>query len=176
MKKKEDYKMSYSQIKSGVKKALSNSLTLAGYSKDIIERGGNSYLALGLFSFAIEEFGKVTMLSEIIESKQKEYSVPTVIFLGKNSHDLNFDKAMSILPKEYVNFEMGGTKGASAIRDILIDFQTRMNCFYLDWDKEKNNWKSPPKVLPVLLEKSISEFESFVNKKLDIEYNSKEPT
>ncbi|MGD8707879.1 MAG: hypothetical protein PVI88_04265 [Nitrosopumilaceae archaeon] len=39
MKKKEDFKLNYSQIKTGVKKALSNSLTLAGYSKDIIERG-----------------------------------------------------------------------------------------------------------------------------------------
>lgn len=201
MKKKDDFKINHSQIKIGVKKALSNSLTLAGYSKDIIERGGNTHLSLGLFSFAIEEYGKSIMLSEIASSKQKEYFIPTVLFTGKKSHDLKFNKALSSLPKECIYFDAGipltnspsltkskthevgshgqslsvpkGTSGTFSIGDILIDFETRMNCFYLDWDIEKNNWKSPPKVLPDKLMKSISEFENFVNKKLDREYDSK---
>lgn len=200
MKKKEDFKINHSQIKSGVKKALSNSLTLAGYSKDIIERGGNTYLSLGLFSFAIEEYGKSIMLSEIASSKQKEYSVPTVLFTGKKSHDHKFNKALSSLPKECTYFDSGvaltnspsltkskpwgvdahgeslsspkATTETFSMGDILIDFETRMNCFCLDWDDEKNSWKSPPKALPDKLLKSISEFENFVNKKLDAEYDS----
>jgi AbiV family abortive infection protein len=200
MKKKDDYKMNHSQIKNGVKKALTNALTLAGYSKDILERGGSSHLSLGLFSFAIEEYGKSAMLSEIASSEQKEYFVPSILFTGKKSHDLKFNKALSILPKECSYFDAGvtftnspnlnkskthevgsngesagipkATPGTSSIGDISSDFETRMNCFYLDWDKEKNNWKSPPKVLAQKLAESISEFENFVNKKIDAEYGS----
>jgi AbiV family abortive infection protein len=198
MKKKDDYKMNHTQIKNGVKKALSNALTLAGYSKDILERGGSAHLSLGLFSFAIEEYGKSAMLSEIASSNQKEYFVPSILFTGKRSHDLKFNKALSILPKECSCFDAGvtftnppnesqthedgsnsdsagipkGTAGTSSVADILIDFETRMSCFYLDWDEEKNNWKSPPKVLAEKLTESISEFENYVNKKIDAEYGS----
>jgi hypothetical protein len=113
---------------------------------------------------------------------------------------LKFNKALSILPKECSYFEAGitlnnsssltksktyevgshgesvsipkGATGTFSIGNILINFETRMNCFYLDWDTEKNNWRSPPKVLSDILMKSISEFENFVNKKLDVEYDS----
>lgn len=201
MTKKDNFQMSHSQIKSGIKKALSNSLTLVGYSKDILERGGDSALSLGLYSFAIEEYGKADLLNEIASAKQKEYSVPIVFFTGKKSHDLKFKKALSTLPKQCIEFEAGlaistpnltktenfkvgshgesasvsaGTTGTFSVSDILIDFETRMNCFYLDWDDQQKKWKKSPKVLPEVLIKSINEFEDFVNTKLDSAYDSKE--
>ena len=54
MEKKIFLDLTQTQIKSGIRKALLNASTLAGYSKDIIERGGKGVLALGLYSFAIE--------------------------------------------------------------------------------------------------------------------------
>ena len=201
MKKKDDILMKKSQIQAGVIKALSNSLTLAGYSKDIIERGGNLSLSLGLYSFAIEEYGKASILTEIASSNQKEYPVPSILFTGKKSHDLKFKTALSVLPKECTHYDAGvtfaefpnlnqketfgvghngaevipkGNTGEYSLLDILIDFKTRMNCFHLDWDEQKNNWKPPPKILPKFLIKSISEFEKFLNKKLDNAYGSRE--
>lgn len=202
MKKKDDIMMNKSQIHAGIIKALSNSLTLAGYSKDIIERGGNPSLSLGLYSFAIEEFGKASMLNDVASSNQKEYSVPSFLFTGKKSHDLKFKAAFSVLPKECTQYDektnfakfdnftqkenyavhhKGGSKVIPkdktekfSILDILIDFKTRMNCFYLDWDEQNNNWKPPPKISPKLLIKSISEFETFLNEKLDNAYGSRE--
>jgi len=199
MEKSKFYDMTESQIKSGVRKALLNATTLAAYSKDIVERGGNEVLALGLFSFAIEEFGKSALLSECLIKKQKMYRVPIQFFTGKKSHDIKFEKALSTLPKECTNFEAGiirltsenetktldvgskeeivsipkGLTGVFSAGDLPIDFETRMNCFYLDWDHQKNKWRSPPKVLPEPLEKAIIYFETHLAEKLDVEYDIK---
>ena len=199
MEKSKFYDMTESQIKSGVRKALLNASTLAAYSKDIVERGGNEVLALGLFSFAIEEFGKSELLSECLIKKQKMYRVPIQFFTGKKSHDIKFEKALSTLPTECTNFEaeiihltsdnetkpldvgprgkvVSSPKGLSeifSVDNLPIDFDTRMNCFFLDWDAQKNKWMSPPKVLPEPLEKAIIHFETHLAEKLDAEYDIK---
>jgi AbiV family abortive infection protein len=199
MKKQETFTMSHSQIKSGIKKALLNSLTLAGYSKDILERGGNPSLSLGLYSFAIEEYGKAINLIKIASSKQKNYSVPYNLFGKGISHKINLKAAISELPKPCVGFEteiaftatnpkksktlhesQGETKNnlknspeKFSVVDVLIGFNTQMDCFYLDWDEQQSKWNSPPKVQSQILTESITAFENSVNKKLDIEYHSK---
>jgi AbiV family abortive infection protein len=199
MEKRIFFDMTQTQIKSGVRKALLNASTLAAYSKDIVERGGNGVLALGLYSFAIEEYGKSILLSELLTKKQKMYRVSIQLFKGKKSHDLKFKKALSTLPPECTSYEAGvvrsvphnetqtlevGVKekivaipsaltGIFSVGDLAVDFETRMNCFYLDWDDLQNKWKSPPKVLPEKLEETIIHFENYLTKKLDMEYNVK---
>jgi AbiV family abortive infection protein len=199
MEKKIFLDLTQTQIKSGIRKALLNASTLAGYSKDIIERGGKGVLALGLYSFAIEEYGKSILLSELLNKNQKTYHVPVELFQGKKSHDLKFKKALSILPSECTSYESGVARSISNIEtqtsevgikgktiaipagitgifsegDLEVDFETRMSCFYLDWDDLNNKWKSPPKVLPEELEKTIINFENHLTKKLDKEYDVK---
>ena len=93
MVKLENYELSDSQIKSGLKKTLLGSIELSGYAKDILERNGNTALSLGLYSFAIEEYGKYEILREFLSDSVKRHHIPKVIFDVKN-FKINFKKAL----------------------------------------------------------------------------------
>lgn len=194
------YQITNSQIKSGVKKSLLGSLTLAGYAKDILERGGDELLSLGLYSFAVEEYGKSVLLEEFLKEDRKVCSVPQIFFRGKKSHDIKFKKALSVLPIECIHYDIGlefsiphfeskpkrievgpkgetihipgGQTGIFSVGGLPVDFETRMNCFYLDWDEQRNKWKNEPKILSDELRKSIIAFEEHVAKKLNIQYDT----
>lgn len=200
MVKKEFYQISKSQLKTGIRKSLLGAIELAGYAKDMAERGGNTTLALGLYSFAIEEYGRSLFFSKLLEKDHDNYSVPKVLFRGKKSHDLKFKKALATLPEECSRHHIGGeffvpspnkivemsvesTKklviypwiaGTFAMEDFPTDFETRLSCFYLDWNDEKNKWRTSPSVMPEKLVKAITAFEQLVSKKLDLEYDAKE--
>lgn len=201
MKKQEAYQISKSQLKTGIRKSLLGALELAGYAKDIVERGGNTVLALGLYSFAIEEYGKSVFFAELLEKDSNYYSVPKILFKGKTSHDLKFKKALSTLPSECTHYHVGKTvsipypktkveemdigartekmtitawtSGTFSIGGFPTDFETRMSCFYLDWNETKNRWNNLPSVMTDELVKAIMIFEDHISKKLDLEYDVK---
>ncbi|NND86388.1 MAG: hypothetical protein HKM23_03465 [Nitrosopumilus sp.] len=162
MSKSENYELSDSQIKGGLKKALLGSIELAGYAKDILERNGNASLSFGLYFFAIEEYGKYEILRECLLDSVKRHLVSKDVFDTKKSK-VNFKKALNALPKE-IHEKL-------PIR-LSSDSQSEMDCFYLNWDHENEKWKVPPKIDSSQLLESITAFERHASMKLDTEYDS----
>jgi len=124
--------------------------------------------ALGLYTFAVEEFGKAIILKELIDNKKTLKKVPKKVFGmgGKSkSHNIKIKKAEKILPKECLIFQIGeslnmpsgkdtvqslgrikkkikitaNTTGTFLI-DVKLDFAVRMRCFYVDWDEKSEYW------------------------------------
>lgn len=109
--------------------------------------------------------------------------MPKILFTGKVSHDLKFDKAIEKLPKECGSFLAPYSKGfvtgddgkprepkEGESTDILfcgsayspIRFATRMQCFYLDWNDYAKEWERGPIIEKFDMSSSMKTFLKFV--------------
>lgn len=177
------YSIDKKKVVVGIKHCISNALDLARVAEFIVKKGEDPRIALGVYSFAIEEFGKALMLKDCLGKGKEVCSVPRDIFVGKDSHDLKFKKALSKLPnsckyfeeKKFVNtpisedftLDVGphdtfytfdlGTKIYN-LGDFPLDFAARMYCFYVDWNNHMKSWKIGPHVSENKLMNSIRKF------------------
>jgi AbiV family abortive infection protein len=129
---------------------------------------GNDHTnALGLYTLAIEEFGKAVILKEecFIDDDAAPQKVPKSIFTGNKAHDRKFEEAMKRLPPECKNIRVGtylafpsgtptkvrlGKKGpyirvpadkrGNFFATYTTNMDMRMSCFYVDWDETKQKW------------------------------------
>jgi AbiV family abortive infection protein len=123
--------------------------------------------ALGLYTLAIEEFGKAVILKEecFVDDDEITQKIPKAIFSGKYVHNLKFKKAIERLPPEckdirvgtYLPFPSGiptnvqlGMKGPHVPVPANVDgnffglytanVDMRMSCFFVDWDDTQRRW------------------------------------
>lgn len=124
-------------------------------------------IALGLYTLAIEEFGKAVILKEdcFVDDDTKTQKVPKWIFVGSRAHQTKFERGMDKLPPEckaislgtYVPFASGqpmkqriGKKGPEVyvpggltgnfFTKYTADVHMRMSCFFVDWDEIGRRW------------------------------------
>ena len=179
------FEISKEKLEEGIQYSLANISELLVHSQKACQKYTDNSIALGLYTFAIEEFGKLLYLLESFKTDKKSYQIPKNIFVGGKSHKIKFEKALQKLPKECIlpeygievntNFSTeditiplnpqgdeitiaGGITGTFSIgeTDNPIDLITRMGCFYLDWNDGKKVWKSKPKVLEDGMKDSIT--------------------
>lgn len=157
--------------------AKSASILLAGDENDCTH-------ALGLYTLAIEEFGKAILLKEYFKDDDESIqNIPTNIFTGNKSHEIKFQKALDNLPEVCKNIFVGiwTVFPSGADRKIRIgrrgphvfvpkdrtgtfsaqyapNFEVRMNCFYVDWDVIQKKWSFNLKVTKKDLETAIEKF------------------
>ena len=172
----EFFEISKEKLEEGIQYSLANISELLAHSEKACEKYSDNSIALGLYTFAIEEFGKLLYLLEAFKTDKKSYQIPKDIFIGRESHKIKFEKALQKLPMECILLEYGievhtnfstenitipvnpqgdeititgETTGTFSIGTTgnPIDLITRMGCFYLDWNDGKKVWKSKPKVL-----------------------------
>ncbi|CUR52044.1 exported protein of unknown function [Nitrosotalea devaniterrae] len=158
--------------------------------------------ALGLYSYAIEEWGKFLILNDNL--KKSNYSVDFKI-LGKSKkpHDSKFQRGLDDLPryckiftkpidiekaikdgkpiylgkpsesKDYVHYGLRKKRTLLtheySIGNFLINFDTRKECFYVDWNEEIDEWKKPLPVSKKNLQMAIKNFLKHVEYKIDSE-------
>jgi AbiV family abortive infection protein len=124
-------------------------------------------IALGLYTLAIEEFGKAVILKEecFVDNDTTPQKVRKSIFAGNRAHQIKFKKAMNKLPPEctafmvgtYVPFASGeamtkriGKKGPEVsvpsgvsgnfFAKYTADVHMRMSSFFVDWNEENGGW------------------------------------
>lgn len=146
----------------------------------------NGSTAFGLYLFALEEYGKMLWLEEILEKNENRFFVPKVIF-GKgekkwSAHRLKMNKALAKLPPACKKFSisriiarndtmetrtytinrkekvtLSSSQEDELIEPVLANLNLRLNCFLTDWDDDLKGWK-----LSIIqahsLEKAINEF------------------
>jgi AbiV family abortive infection protein len=144
--------------------------------------------ALGLLTFAIEEFGKAVFLKEcFVDHEEAVQKIPRAIFKGKESHELKFSKAMEKLPPDCKKIFVGrrvvlpsgrpmtlrlGKSGpyvtvppdtsGNFFAEYAANFDVRMNCFYADWDEKEEKWMFNMKVRREDLQKAMSSFKKHI--------------
>ena len=185
LKSKNHYSMKKKDINKGIFRCLSNVKELLEESQRLTRKESDNSVALGLYSFAIEEFGKALMLKDYLVEDRDEYQVSKYeIFTTKKSHDLKFEKALKDLPLECIyavpGFNVSTTNTAkeivltprgdsvtlgpavtgtvSMIASFPTDFDMRMHCFYVDWDDLRKDWKFKPRILATSIDDGIQKF------------------
>ena len=172
------------QVKQGINLCLSNAITLARDSQLLTTKTDVS-IAAGLYTFAIEEYGKALLLHDCLEYNSDKCLVPKKWFSGKQSHDIKFARALKELPKkctsyvgeislhytddsegnlipageddEITNLWCGGA-------DFVLDFKSRMDCFYVSWNDEMKNWSTRPELFASKLPEALTTFLDHVTK------------
>lgn len=98
------YQISKSKVVEGIHLCYDKAIELTEKSILIKPIYGLDMVTLGLYSFAIEEYGKAQWLEECLSTKENLCKVPKILFTGRQSHDLKFTKAVESLPQECSSF------------------------------------------------------------------------
>ena len=169
-----NYTLTDSQLITGIEYCLDKVTNLLDNVESLVdnqEHFWESSNALGLYTFAVEEYGKALLLRDYYQKGMQNIQVPQWIFArGKDkkrrkSHDIKIQKAFDKLPNDCKNtmvgividkplpnattlrFKDGGSMSIGGQTTGLhmtnndIDFEVRMKCFYVDWDKLDNKWE-----------------------------------
>ena len=162
------FTMSDISLKIGNKICIKTTQRLLESSLSLLENSANLDHALGLYTFAVEEFGKAVLLKEQIDDDSIIKKIPKEVFgISKKGtgHNIKFKKAKEILPDECIILEigeylsipsgkdmeqsLGKIKGklhitanttGTFLTDVMMNFAVRMRCFYVDWDENSEYW------------------------------------
>ena len=127
-----------------------------------------TYPATGLYTHAIEEFGKLFYLKQLRPKNGKVEIEYHKIFKGKKSHDFKFEIAIKELPKECIVVQVGsftssGFTNSGFVTDTLTDWQTRLQIFNTDIN-EKGDLEHPPLVSLGTLSRAVPIFRNYMTK------------
>ncbi|MDE1769021.1 MAG: hypothetical protein KGI28_00525 [Thaumarchaeota archaeon] len=124
------------------------------------------FVCAGLYTFAVEEYGKVVYLLMAYSSTGRI----TIHYKREfRSHSLKFKLALDFIPKECKVIHKGGFGegfGKGFDIDETADMESRMAIFYSDFD-EQNNVKKLPIVDVNSLEIAITNFTRFIEDDLE---------
>lgn len=135
--------------------------------------GWHPWVAGGLYTFAIEEYGKLLYL---LSCKPSEGKVEINYDGQFRNHTKKFKRALDELPPKCKNLHSGsfttsGFTSSGYNTDTLADFEVRKGIFYVDLD-ENDKLKIFPRVDARVLLKAISKFGDII-KNIQLDVNNK---
>jgi AbiV family abortive infection protein len=115
----------------------------------LLSNDGNVAICAGLYSYAVEEYGKFLILDKYRIRKNK-VNIQKILFKGRDSHDFKLEAAFRELPDEckYIGIRYWGNyfpknfflKGYFPDESsVHADFKSRMAIFYSGLD---DSWKA----------------------------------
>ena len=81
-----EYFLNHVEMNNGMKLCFNKAKRLLNDANILVDNGGDSSHALGLYIFALEEYGKGLLLRDCKKNAEGNYVVPTYIFGNKSSH------------------------------------------------------------------------------------------
>ena len=145
--------------KKSIQETLNRIPKLLESAEKLLDNGGNEAICSGLYTYAVEEYGKVLLLKQCSPSDGK---VKIKYKNGFLNHDEKFKVAAEALPEECKILSSG--LWDSAIWDVDIfdtervvaDFEARMAIFYCDFLDSGDDIKPVPQVDKARLKKAIN--------------------
>ena len=130
-----------------MEETLHGILKLLESAEILLENGGDSAISAGLYTYAVEEYGKILVL------KQSKHLNGQVKIKYKNKfrdHSTKFRAAIENLPSEcitigLIGFEEGFENGFQR-KKTLSDWEARLAVFYCDFEDSGEDIKPPPPV------------------------------
>src|ERR671933_46432 len=96
------YNLTNQQLKDGCMKCIENVQKLLHSSKILIQNKETNQFALGLYVYAIEEYGKAELLIGHLKHRKSSYSIPVWIFghgdEARKAHVRKLSEAFKKLP------------------------------------------------------------------------------
>jgi AbiV family abortive infection protein len=144
--------------KTTIKETRNGVLKLLEDARKLLNCGGNEAICAGLYTYAIEEYGKLLLLKQyhpsagIVKIKYKT---------GFRNHTEKFRIAVKSLPAECTTLKRGifdtGIFDAKVFdtEKVVADFEARMAVFYSDFLDSGDGIKAVPQVDKELLGKGI---------------------
>ena len=152
------------------KNTLSGILRLSDSADILLSSNGDVAICAGLYTYAVEEYGKLILLSGCILENGKVDINLKQLFYGRKSHDFKFEAALNKLPDECkhigVDFWAGyfpkGWWGGlfPDERSVVAGFKARLAIFYCDLDDSKKAIKPVPLVGRKSLKTAIEKFKT----------------
>lgn len=166
MGKKRLPRLNEAQIREGCKRCKQNVERMLNSASILLQHEDSQQYSLGLYIYAVEEFGKAISLKGIIKDSQSTYEIPEWIF---EDHPTKLIKGFENLPEKCrmiargikVSPNLSGRTKVIKIdaeRQIAIgafatgwflnnsSYNYKQNiilkeaCFYIDWDKRNGTW------------------------------------
>jgi AbiV family abortive infection protein len=176
MSKPSQYFLTEEQVKKGIELCKGRITSLLHDAEIICKDVNNSKNAVGLYTIAIEECGKLLLLQDSLQFQRNaddKISLDGEIFgKGLGHTKIKFNRILTNLPddcKKIGNIVGGFSSGFSDAfqktkQDISTDFQIRKDIFYVDWDNAKNGWKGGLDIESKDLLSVISSFKAWLEK------------
>lgn len=107
MSKNQSYPISKEKLVEGITKCLKNTSQFLELSRYSMEQLDNDSLSLGIYSYALEEFGKSLRLKDYLQNDLESYDIPMWIFgrgrhpEDKNAHSEKITRAIEELGDEF---------------------------------------------------------------------------
>jgi hypothetical protein len=148
-------------IHDGIIRKLQSARQLVDFDKEV---------AAGLYTYAVEEFGKLLLVKESEVNNQYE-----IKYEWFKTHKDKFPKSFDYLQQNNHSQCIALTEGDFVVSDfywrdfmigLLADFEARLSIFYTDFKHEDNRYKGMKKVPDVdknRLRNAIDELEKLVN-------------
>lgn len=138
------------------KNTLSGVLRLLESADILLSSNGDVAICAGLYTYAVEEYGKLILLSECVPENGKVDINLKQLFYGHKSHDSKFEAALNRMPDECKNigvdfwaghFPKGWWDGLFPDeKSVVAGFKSRLAIFYCDLDASKKVIKPVPLV------------------------------
>jgi AbiV family abortive infection protein len=148
------------------KNILSGVIRLLESADILLSNDGDVAICAGLYTYAVEEYGKLILLTGYIP-KNAKVDIDSNLFSGKKSHDLKFEAALKRLPDECKN--IGVSIWAKGMwpkgmwpdeSSVVADFESRLAIFYCDLNASKKVIKPVPLVGRKSLETAIEKLKT----------------
>jgi AbiV family abortive infection protein len=149
-----------------MQETLNGILTLLDSSRILLINNGNESICAGIYTYAIEEYGKLLLLKQYIPKDEKV----TIKYRDEfRNHKAKFKVAIQNLPEACGNlcriqltydYEYMNVNGF--YRDTIADFEARLAIFYSDFDNSGTNVKPVPPVEHDRLKNAIDQFYTIV--------------
>ena len=141
------------------KNTLSGTLRLLESADILLSNNGDVAISAGLYTYAVEEYGKLILLSES-PLKNGKVEIDYDLLFGKlkhKTHDSKFQAALNRLPDECKNIGVDYSGGAFLKgmypkgwfpdeRSVVADFKSRKAIFYCGLNASKEVIKPLPLV------------------------------
>ena len=148
-----------------IQETLDGIWTLLESAERLLESGGNEAICAGLYTYAVEEYGKLLLLRQYNASNGKVKIEFRDIF---RRHDKKFKVAIEALPPECTILHRGAfdpevfDPKVFDTEDVITDLEARTSAFYCDFADSGDTVKGVPPVEEPLLRKAIDSFRKFV--------------
>jgi AbiV family abortive infection protein len=189
--KKYPYTFTEEQLRHGCIRCIDNVKGLLKSASILLGHEDSQQYALGLYMYAVEEFGKAILLKKEIASKKSTYKISNLIF---ESHHVKLLEGFKKLPSvcrtisrgvkvsvantytKVMTIKIDSNREVSIMSGVTGKFFDTKNtsfkndlvpkeaCFYMDWDKRNGTSKYDIATDSVQLNKNIEHFRKALNK------------
>jgi AbiV family abortive infection protein len=149
-----------------IQETLFGILKMLESAERLLQSGGHEAICAGLYTFAVEEYGKLLLLKQYNPSDGKVKIEFRDIF---RRHEKKFKTAIENLPHEctilYSPWKSKDwhSKDIWYSKDVIADLEARKSVFYCDFVDSGDAIKTVPRVEKTLLRKAIDSFRTILD-------------